>query len=278
MASRIDVICGSMDTLPIPAAMKPYVPLIEGFLIAIAILVFGWIVSKWASRLTRSAFSHRKLDQALASFVASMVQYTVLAVAVITALGAVGLQTTTLVAVFASAGLAIGLALQGSLGNFASGVMILLFRPFNIGDKVTAAAHTGVVFDIGLFATTLVTADNETIIIANSAVTGASIVNFTRLGTLRGQVVVELAFGTDAHHAETVLENAAKRAALVLATPVVAVALTRLGPRGLEFTVMPWANAGDYLGMLNNVRHALVEDLHAAGIKAAPPLLAVAPG
>jgi small conductance mechanosensitive channel len=261
----------------IPSAMKSYAPLIEGILIAIAILVAGWFASKWASRLTRRAFSHRKLDQALAGFVASMAQYSVLAVAVITALGAVGLQTTSLVAVFASAGLAIGLALQGSLGNFASGVMILLFRPFNIGDKVTAAAHTGVVSDIGLFATTLVTADNETIIIANSAVTGASITNSTRQGTLRAQVQVVLAFGTDTHQAEAVLEKAAKRAGLVLATPAVAVAFSGLGPRGLEFTVMPWANAADYLGMLNNVRHAIVEDLDAAGIKTAPPPLMVGP-
>ncbi len=265
-----------MDAIPIPEAMKPYMPLATSILIAIAIFVVGWIVSKWAYRLTRRTFSHRKLDQALAGFVASMVQYALLAVAVITALGAVGLQTTSLVAVFASAGLAIGLALQGSLGNFASGVMILLFRPFNIGDKVTAAAHTGVVSDIGLFATTLVTGDNETIIIANGAVTGASIINFTKLGTLRGQVQVVLAFGTDARQAVALLEKAATRAKLVLATPAVAVALSGLGPRGLEFTVMPWANAGDYLDMLNNVRHAIVEDLNAAGMKGAPPPLAVA--
>jgi small conductance mechanosensitive channel len=167
--------------------------------------------------------------------------------------------------------------LQGSLGNFASGVMILLFRPFTIGDKITAGGHTGVVFDIGLFATTLVTGDNETIIVANSAVTGGSIINFTRLGTLRGQVQVVLAFGTDARQAVAVLEKSARRAALVLATPEVAVALTGLGPRGLEFTVMPWANAGDYLGMLNNVRHAIIEDLDAAGIKGPPPPLVAAP-
>ncbi len=265
-----------MNAIHIPDAVTPYMPLLKGILLAIAILVVGWIASKWANRLTRRAFSHRKLDQALAGFVASMVQYTMLAVAVITALGAVGLQTTTLVAVFASAGLAIGLALQGSLGNFASGVMILLFRPFNVGDKVTAASHTGVVFDIGLFATTLVTADNETIIVANSAVTGASITNYTRLGTLRGHVHVVLAFGTDARRAVAVLEKAASRAGLVLPTPAVAVALTALGPRGLEFTVMPWAAAGDYLGMLDNVRHAVVEDLEAAGIKGAAPPLVVA--
>jgi small conductance mechanosensitive channel len=265
-----------MDAIQIPEALKPYLPLFKGIVVAIAILAAGWIASKWAHRLIRRAFSHRKLDQALAGFVASMVQYTVLAVAVITALGAVGLQTTTLVAVFASAGLAIGLALQGSLGNFASGVMILLFRPFTVGDKVTAAAHTGVVFDIGLFATTLVTGDNETIIVANSAVTGATITNYTRLGTLRGQIQVVVAFGTDARQAVTVLTKAATRAELVLAAPPVAVALTGLGPRGLELTVMPWSNAGDYLGMLDSVRHAIVEDLAAAGIKGAPPPLVTA--
>jgi small conductance mechanosensitive channel len=266
-----------MDPNHIPEPLRPYFPLLKGIVIAILILVVGWVASKWTNRLVRRGLSHRTVDRALAGFIAAIAQYTVLAVAVITALGAVGLQTTTLVAVFASAGLAVGLALQGSLGNFASGVMILFFRPFTLGDKVTAGGHTGAVFDIGLFATTLVTGDNETIIVANSAVTGASITNFTRLGTLRGQIPVVVAYGTDPRQAVAIMEKAAARAELVLANPSVAVALTALGPRGLEFTVMPWANVGDYLGMLNNVRHALVEDLAAAGIEGAPPPIAIAP-
>ena len=136
--------------------------------------------SKWAHRLARKAVGTRKLDEALGRFVAAIVQYTVLAATIITALGAVGIQTTSLVAVFASAGLAVGLALQGSLGNFASGVMLLFFRPFNLGDKIPGGGPHRRRRRIGLFATKLLTADNETIIVPNSAVTGGSIVNYTR--------------------------------------------------------------------------------------------------
>src|SRR6185369_15471237 len=113
-----------------------------------------------------------------------------LAAAVLSSLDAVGVHTTSLVAIFASAGLAVGLALQGSLASFSSGVMILFFRPFTLGDKVTIAGHTGIVEDIGLFATTLLTPDNETIIVPNKAVTDGSIVNFNTQGTLRGHVIV----------------------------------------------------------------------------------------
>jgi small conductance mechanosensitive channel len=239
----------------------------RGITVAVAILVAGWIVAKWANRLTRKGLSHRKIDEALARFLAVIAQYTVLAAAIITALGAVGIQTTSLVAVFASAGLAIGLALQGSLGSFASGVMILFFRPFTLGDKVTAGGQTGVVDDIGLFATTLITADNETIIVPNSAITSASIVNFTKRGTLRGAVDVGLAYGTDVAKALSVMMAAAQRTELALGDPASAVAFGGFGPYALNFTVTAWAKPADYLGMLHNLRRAIYEDLNAAKIQ-----------
>ncbi|MCU1282710.1 MAG: hypothetical protein JWM53_6256 [bacterium] len=255
-----------MGSIHIPDTLLPYLPLAKGGLAGVAILVAGWIASKWAHRLARRAVGSRKLDEALGRFVAAIAQYTVLAATVITALGAVGIQTTSLVAVFASAGLAIGLALQGSLGNFASGVMLLFFRPFNLGDKISAAGHTGVVDDIGLFATKLLTADNETIIVPNSAITGGSIVNFTTRGTLRGHVEVGVAYGSDVNKVMMVLATAANRAELVLNNPAPAVAFGGVGPRCLQFTAFAWANAGDYLGMLHNVRCAIYDDLRAAGI------------
>jgi len=256
-----------MGSIHVPDSLLPYLPLAKGVLVAAAILVAGWIASKWAHRLARKAVGTRKLDEALGRFVAAIVQYTVLAATVITALGAVGIQTTSLVAVFASAGLAIGLALQGSLGNFASGVMLLFFRPFNLGDKISAAGHTGVVDDIGLFATKLLTADNETIIVPNSAVTGGSIVNFTTRGTLRGHVDIGVAYGSDVSKVMMVLATAANRAQLVLHDPAPAVAFAGLGPRCLQFTVLVWSNAADYLGMLHNVRCAIYDDLRAANIE-----------
>jgi len=249
-------------------------PLISGVLLGIVILVAGWIVSKWAQRLTHGASQRAKLDEALARFFSSIARYTVLAATVIAALGAVGVETTSLLTVFATAGLAVGLALQGSLSNFASGVMILFFRPFDLGDKVTAGGHTGKVHDIGLFASTFITPDNEMIVIPNGAITGGSIVNFTRRGTLRGArgtlrgaVDIGVAYGTGVPQAMEVLLRAAKRAELVLEDPPPAVALVSFGASSVDFKVFTWSKASDYLGMLHNVKVAVYEELDAAGIE-----------
>src|SRR5262249_7176877 len=144
-------------------AVDPYIPILMKVLWSIVLLVAGWIASKWVNRLTLRLFSARKLDPSLGRFFASIFQYVVLVVAVIASLESVGVKTTSLVAILASAGLAVGLALQGSLANFASGVMILFFRPFRVGDVVTVAAQTGTVSDIGVFASTLITPDNQKI-------------------------------------------------------------------------------------------------------------------
>ena len=244
--------------------LESYLPLIRGVAIAIAILVVGWIIARWTNRLLQHALARRKVDQALLRFLAAIAQYLVIAAAIISALGAVGIQTTSLVAVLASAGLAIGLALQGSLASFASGVMILFFRPFNLKDLVAIAGQTGVVADIGLFSTTLTTPANETVIVPNSAITSATIVNFTRKGTLRGAVDVNLAYGTEVTRALEVMTSAARRTDRVLADPAPAVAFANFGPYALQFTVFAWANAADYLDMLHNLRRALYEDLNAA--------------
>lgn len=250
-----------------PEFMVPYLPLIRDIVLALVIFIVGWIASKWAQSLVARALLAKKLDEALARFLGSLAQYTVLAAAVIMALQTVGLATTSLVALLASAGLAVGLALQGSLSHFASGVMILLFRPFTLQDKVTAGGHTGKVSDIGLFATTLLSPDNETIIIPNGEVMGGSIVNFTRRGTLRGNISIGVSYGTDIPQAIQVMEGAARRVETVLEDPAPAVAFVGFGASSLDFAVRPWANVSDLMGMLHDVRVALYDDLNAAGIE-----------
>ncbi len=246
------------------AWLEPY---LIGMAKAIIILIVGWVISKWANRFLVGRLKKRNVDLALARFLGNILQYTVLAAAVIASLGTVGVQTTSLVAVFASAGLAIGLALQGSLGNFASGIMILFFRPFNLGDKVEAGGKTGRVQDIGLFATTLLTPDNEKIIIPNSAVTGGSIINYTSEGTLRGCVEVGVAYGADVVEVTRIMESAAKRAELVLKDPKPAIAFVGLGASSLDFKVLTWCKSADYIAMLHNVRHAVYDDLNKGGIE-----------
>lgn len=253
--------------LDIPEYLRPWMPLIQGIALAIVIFIVGWIASKWTRWLTRNALSKRRLDEALAGFLGSMAQYFVLAAAVIIALQTAGIAATSLVALLASAGLAVGLALQGNLSHFASGVMILLFRPFTLQDKVTAAGQTGKVTDIGLFATTLLTPDNETIIIPNGSITGSSIVNYTRLGRLRGNISIGVAYGTEVSKAIQVMEQAARRVETVLDDPAPSAYFSGFGASSLDFVVRPWANASDFMAMLHDVRIALYDDLNSAGIE-----------
>lgn len=176
-----------------------------------AILIF--LVGRWLSarlqRLVRSLLAASHVDPALTDFLSSLVRYAVLAAAVIAALEKLDVKTASLLAVFASAGLAVGLALQGSLSNFAAGTMILFFRPFTKGDRIEAAGKRGVVEEIGIFTTRLVSSENETIIIPNASVTGGTIVNFTMRGDRRATVNVDLKDSDDLSELSDRLEKAA---------------------------------------------------------------------
>lgn len=242
-------------------------PLLKGLTIGLITLIGGWILAKWAQRLTRTSAEKAKLDKALGGFFGNLVRYTVLAATLLAALGAVGIQTTSLLTIFASAGLAIGLALQGSLANFASGVMILFFRPFDLGDFIEAGGATGTVKDIGMFATTYMTPSNETIIVPNGAIMGGNITNYTRAGTRRAGISIGVAYGTSVKDAMETLERAAKKAELVLSDPAPAVALVGFGASSVDFKVLAWAEASDWLGMQHNVRVAIYNELEAAGIE-----------
>lgn len=256
-----------MESTAIPAQLEPYMPYLIQILYAVLIFIVGWIVSKWTHSLLLKIMGKRELDEALARFLASIARYMVLAATVIIALGAVGIETTSLVAILASAGLAIGLALQGSLANFAAGVMILLFRPFDLGDKITAAGNTGKVKDIGLFASTLITPDNELVITPNSAITGDSIINHTTLGTLRGNIEVGVTYGTNISEAIRIMEKACVDSDLVIDEPAPSVAFVGFGASSIDFVVRPWATSADYLNMLHNVRVKLYDRLNEADIE-----------
>jgi small conductance mechanosensitive channel len=255
------------------ALLKQYVvPLALALLLAL----FGWVIGRWAGRILERAFHARKLDAALGGFLGGLLQYTILAAAVIAALGAVGIPTTSLVAVFASAGLAIGLALQGSLESFASGVMILVFRPFDLEHVITAAGQTGTVKDIGLFATTLHTPDNQVILVPNKELTKGTIVNNTALGTLRGGVPVTVAWGTDPVKLTAVLLQAASASKLVLTTPAPSVVVTGV-TRSLDITLYVWAKSGDLAAALHEVRVAVHDAMAAARLAAAPVAVILPP-
>ena len=232
-----------------------------GLVLAIVTLILTWIVSKWAARLVRRLGGARQMDAALVGFLAQMAQYTVLAA------GAAGIETTSVLAIFGSAGLAVGLALQGSLSNFASGVMILFFKPFTVGDVITAAGETGGVVDIGLFATTLVNPDNHKIIIGNSAVIGGNITNYTVLGKRRSTVAFGVDYGSDIQQVVELAMKAASSCSTVLADPAPpAVAFTDMAASSLNFACHSWSETADFLACQHEVRTAIYDALNEAGI------------
>jgi small conductance mechanosensitive channel len=249
-----------------PSFLKPYAPMIQGVITAIAIFVVGWMASKVAASLIVRGFRRAKMDDALARFLGSLARYTILAATIIAALGSVGVQTTSLVAIFASAGLAVGLALQGSLANFASGVLILIFRPFSLGDVVTVAGHTGTVDDIGIFTTTLVTITNEVLIIPNGKITSDTIMNVTTRGKRCGIVDVRVHSEFEIAKVQEALLRAAASAEKALQEPSPTVTISAIGDGFLVYSLAVWGASKEYLSMLNHVRRCVNEEIKAAGI------------
>jgi small conductance mechanosensitive channel len=247
--------------------LEAALPMGQSLLLALAVSIAGWMAAKWANSITLRSMRRAKVDEALVRFFSALARYTILAITVMAALGSVGIQTASLVAVFASAGLAVGLALQGSLGNFASGVMILFFRPFDLGDKVTLAGLTGDVVDIGLFACTLMQANNTRVIVPNAAVTGGTIENITAMGLCRGQIDIGIAYGSDLKTAHEALLRAARKCSLTDTTRDPHVAFVGFGASSLDHELYVWAKPTDYLGMLHEVRCLVYEELETLGIE-----------
>lgn len=234
---------------------------------ALLVLAIGWFVAKMVYGRILGVIQARGLDLALGRFLAQIARWSILGATVIAALGIVGVEVMGLMAVFASAGVAVGLALQGNLSNFASGVMILIFRPFDVNDVITAGGHTGVVQEIGLVTTILHTPANERVIIPNSALTGSSIVNLTVLGQRRAAIAIGVAYGSDVHQVMALLKETAQGVPGVLADPEVAVVFTGFGASSLDFEVRPWAMNADFFPMQTAMRSAIYDALNANGIE-----------
>lgn len=257
-----------MNTVP---AMSENLALVSVLAIqactALAIFILGWVASKWGHRLVLKTLRHSKVEEALTRFLASISQYAILGFTAIAALDKAGVETTSLAALIAAAGLAIGLALQGSLGNCASGVLLLLFRPFAINDKITTAGHRGQVEDIGLFATVLSTPAKERIIIPNGAVTSGSIVNHTASGKMRSTVAVGVAYGADIDQVCKTLAEAALSAEFVLAEPAPIAGFADMSASSLNFVVHCWSEPASAVPMQHFVRKAIYNRLNAEGIE-----------
>lgn len=239
---------------------------------AVAILVIGWWFASWAGRwLRRSLARVPRMDPMLVPLAASAVRYGILIVTVLAVLAQFGVETTSLIAVLGAAGLAIGLALQGTLANVASGVMLLLLRPFKAGDYIEAGAIAGTVDEIGLFSTELRTADNRYLAVPNKTLFEAPIVNASRLPTRRIDVLAVLAHDADADRALALMAEQAAADARVQREPKPVVGIRAMTPAGVELVVQVWTRAADALALQFTLNAAVRRALTAAGLPFARP-------
>jgi small conductance mechanosensitive channel len=232
---------------------------------AIVLLIVGRWAASLVRRSVRRALEKGKLDAALVPFFSSMAYYVVLIVVIIAVLQLFGIQTTSLVAVVGAAGLAIGLALQGTLSNFAAGVMLMVFRPFKLGDYVEVGGAAGGVKEVGIFTTTLNTPDNVMVMIPNAAVYGEVIKNYSANATRRVDLVMGIAYGDDIEKAIEVISSTVSGDSRVLADPAPTIAVAELGDNSVNLVVRPWCAGSDYWPLRFDLTRALKENLEAGG-------------
>ena len=235
---------------------------------AMAILVAGFTVSGWVRRRIFSlSQKHEELDKTLFNFIGNISRYAILAFTILFILNTFGVQTTSLVAVFGAAGLAIGLALQGTLSNVAAGVMIILFRPFKLDDFVEVNGQMGTVKDISLNYTELATLANVQVIVPNAAVWGNTIVNYSIYETRRAEWVFGVSYGADLQKAEQVIRETIMGDSRSLADPEPFFQVNALSDFSVDFLARVWVRSDDYFAYQADMKRAVKEALDAAGIE-----------
>jgi len=214
--------------------------------IALAIFIVGRWIARWLTNMVRKVMAKSNMDEMLINFLGNIIYMVLLLAVVMAALDNLGIQTTSLLAVFGAAGLAVGLALKDSLSNFSSGVMIILFRPFKVGDFIEAGGATGVVEEVRIFATIMKTGDNREIIVPNSQIYSGTITNYSAKATRRIDLVFGIGYDDDIAKAKQIMDDIMKQDDRILADPAPAVAVGELADSSVNFNVRPWVNSGDY--------------------------------
>lgn len=233
---------------------------------AIVILVVGRWLAKLISKLIAKAMTKAKVDKTLANFAQNISYIALLVFVVIAALDKLGVRTTSFAVIVGAAGLAIGFALQGSLANFAAGIMLIIFKPFKGGDFVELAGQKGTVKEIQIFNTILNSPDNVRIIIPNGQVTGSNIVNYTVNGTRRVDLVVGVSYDDDLKKARQVIEQVLAGDDRILSDPPVTVAVSELADSSVNFVVRPWVKTADYWDVYFNITEGIKLALDKNGI------------
>jgi len=234
---------------------------------AIVILIVGMMFAGWAQRATLRGLSKiNRLDETLRVFFGSIVKYTIIIFVLLAVLNQFGVQTTSLIAVLGAAGLAIGLAVQGTLSNVAAGVMLLIFRPFKVGDAIDAGGQSGTVRELGLFLTELTTPDNVRISVPNASIWGSAIKNYSANPTRRVDLVVGIAYGDDIDKAIASIKAVIEGDARSHKDPAPLVAVVELADSSVNLVIRVWCASGDYWPLRFDLNKAIKERLDADGI------------
>jgi small conductance mechanosensitive channel len=265
-----------MDPAEVSNILNTYV-IPWGIKIALALVIFyvGRMVVSIVVRGVGKVLRSRNMDEILVTFLTSILRWALLLFVVIAALSQLGINTTSLVALLGAAGLAVGLSLQSSLSNFASGVMLIIFRPFTKGNFVEAGGATGVVEKISIFTTTMTTPDNKEVIVPNGAILGNNITNFSARPTRRVDMVFGISYDDDIRKAKQVLEEIIAADERVLPEPAPVIALGELGDSSVNFLVRPWVKSENYWGLLWDTTETVKLKFDEAGISIPYPQMDV---
>jgi small conductance mechanosensitive channel len=239
-----------------------------GLKLVAAIAIF--IIGKWVAKIVKSVIAKMmnkgKTDPTVTGFVSNIAYVAMMAFVVLAALGQLGIETTSFIAILGAAGLAIGLALQGSLSNFAAGFLMIIFRPFKVGDFIEGAGVAGVVEEISIFTTTMKTGDNKTIIIPNSSLSNGNIINYSTKETRRVDLTVGVSYDADLKHVKDVLADLIAAEERILKDPAYLIAVTELGADSVNLVMRMWVKSGDYWPVMFAMTEAVKLRLDQEGI------------
>lgn len=239
-----------------------------GINIIAAILIF--VIGRWIAKLVRKILKKfmmgKQIDVTVVNFTCNIVYIILLIFIILGAISKVGIQTASLVAVLGAAGLAVGLALQGSLANFAAGILLIIFRPIKVNDFVEVAGIAGVVEKVDIFTTQLKTPDNKTLIIPNAQVTANNITNYTAKGTRRVDLVIGVSYSDNIDKVKDLIKDELKKDDRILTDPAPTIVVLELADSSVNFGVRPWTKADDYWGVYFDLTENLKKRFDAEGV------------
>jgi small conductance mechanosensitive channel len=228
---------------------------------AVLVFIIGLYVTNLIARMVSRGLKKRNIDKSLQSFLGSMVSVALKILLLVSVAGMLGIQTTSFVAVIGALGLAVGLALQGSLANFAGGVLILVFKPFKVGDLIESGGHVGHVLEIQIFNTVLLTSDNKTVILANAGVSNGTIVNLSRHGNIRVQITSAVALNNDINKVREIALDVMNNFEGVLKNPAPSLNVSKVGDGMVTLAVFPYSTVENYWSVFFGVQEKLKEGI-----------------